>query len=140
MAASSTPTSEFVSAQVGSSRVPPVDIRALGPCRTRVAESIPRVLPNGVGHMELNKPKALNACDRDMVRTMLTLLREWRLNERVKCVLVSSTSPRALSSGGDVKALALAKMEDPQSALNEEVCPPAAPGFFSRDAWSPLPG
>ncbi|MBF4479769.1 enoyl-CoA hydratase [Rhodococcus rhodochrous J3] len=63
--------------------------------RTRVA--------NGVGEVQLDRPGALNALDRSMIRDIRSSLLAWRDDPAVTAVLVTSASDRAFCAGGDVK-------------------------------------
>ena len=62
-----------------------------------------------VGHIELNRPRALNALDVHMVETILKTLHDWRIRADVTGVVVrasaeSTTTARPVfCSGGDVK-------------------------------------
>ncbi len=57
------------------------------------------------GIVTLNRPKALNAITHDMVRALAAKLDEWMTNPRVTRVVVTSSSERAFSAGGDVRAI-----------------------------------
>jgi len=58
-----------------------------------------------LGFINLDNPRALNALDLGMFRTMEAKLLEWRRRGDVACVLLDSTSENAFCAGGDVKAL-----------------------------------
>ena len=73
------------------------------------------VLPNKLGVLSLDRPKALNAADKSMTATMLQILAEWEGSGAVQALLLKSTSERAFCSGGDVKAIALDLKADPAS-------------------------
>lgn len=58
---------------------------------------------NGVGEIQLDRPEALNALDPSMIRDMHAALLQWRDDQAVSAVLVTSCSERAFCAGGDVK-------------------------------------
>ena len=55
-----------------------------------------------VGRIVLNRPRALNALNLDMVRAMTKVLNEWRDDPHVHAVVISGTGERAFCAGGDV--------------------------------------
>ena len=60
---------------------------------------------NGVGHIILNRPKALNAITLGMVRGMHSCLKEWATDESVNVVVVSGAGEKAFCAGGDIRTL-----------------------------------
>jgi len=58
-----------------------------------------------IGHIELNRPKALNALNWNMVQRMHEALGNWELDDSVEAVLVTGTGERAFCAGGDVKSI-----------------------------------
>jgi enoyl-CoA hydratase/carnithine racemase len=66
-----------------------------------------------LGIVTLNNPRALNALDLSMLRTLETKLLEWRQRRDIACIVVHSNSERAFCAGGDVKALVLRLKENP---------------------------
>jgi enoyl-CoA hydratase len=60
---------------------------------------------NGVGRIELNKPKLINALSQDMVARIDDALNAWRDDDSVKLVLVTGRGERGLCAGGDIKAV-----------------------------------
>ncbi|WP_051198162.1 enoyl-CoA hydratase/isomerase family protein [Gordonia shandongensis] len=83
----------------------------------------------GVGHLLLNRPKAINALTHEMVEIMTAALREWRDDDAVHAVVLSGAGERGLCAGGDIvsihrdaKALVEADADDAAAAA----CPSAS--------------
>ncbi len=68
------------------------------------ASTLIRVV-GSVGRITLNRPKALNALDLEMVRAMTAALQAWRGEPAVKLVLVDGAGDRAFCAGGDIRML-----------------------------------
>ncbi len=60
---------------------------------------------NGIGFIQLQRPKALNALSTGMIRAMHAALDAWRGDPRVLAVVVRSEHARALCAGGDIRFL-----------------------------------
>jgi enoyl-CoA hydratase len=58
------------------------------------------------GRISLNRPKAINALDLDMVRAMTTALRNWQHDLAVKLILIDHEEGRGFCAGGDVVTIA----------------------------------
>jgi enoyl-CoA hydratase len=58
-----------------------------------------------LGHLVLNRPKAINALTHSMVLTIAAALDEWETDDSVDTVLVSGTGERGLCAGGDIVAI-----------------------------------
>ncbi|MFE0151564.1 enoyl-CoA hydratase/isomerase family protein [Nonomuraea sp. NPDC059007] len=58
-----------------------------------------------LGHILLNRPKALNALTHDMVRHIDAALRAWESDETVQAVLISGAGERGLCAGGDIRSI-----------------------------------
>lgn len=56
-----------------------------------------------IGCITLDRPKALNSLSLEMVRALHTNLQMWRDDDKVKAVLIKSSSERAFCSGGDIR-------------------------------------
>lgn len=62
---------------------------------------ISRVTGN-LGHITLNRPKALNALTTEMCEAITELLTTWEADDNIGAVLVDGAGDRAFSAGGDV--------------------------------------
>lgn len=60
---------------------------------------------NGLGRIELNKPKAINALGIDMIKIVNDALAQWKDDESVRAVLITGRGERGLCAGGDIKAI-----------------------------------
>lgn len=58
-----------------------------------------------IGHILLNRPKALNALDLDMMRAMQAALADWRDDPSVHAVVIEGAGGRAFCAGGDIRAI-----------------------------------
>src|SRR5690348_6956745 len=76
------------------------------------------------GRILLNRPKALNALDLDMIRTITRILQEWREDPHVHVVVIEGAGDRAFCAGGDIRAL-----RDNQLSGNR----PAVDAFFTEE-------
>ncbi|MCH8489428.1 MAG: enoyl-CoA hydratase/isomerase family protein [Oceanicaulis sp.] len=59
-----------------------------------------------VGRLTLNRPKALNALNQDMVDAMTSALLDWREDAGVKAVVVDGAGEKGFCAGGDIRMLA----------------------------------
>ncbi|MFV8382379.1 enoyl-CoA hydratase/isomerase family protein [Corynebacterium hindlerae] len=57
------------------------------------------------GVLTLNRPKALNALDPEMVRIITEQLEEWRDDPEVHRVIITSNSEKGFCAGGDIKVV-----------------------------------
>ena len=55
-----------------------------------------------IGHILLNRPKALNALTLEMCEHLLPKLKEWGADDKVKAVVIRGTGEKAFCAGGDV--------------------------------------
>ncbi|MCW2950604.1 MAG: Enoyl-CoA hydratase [Thermoleophilia bacterium] len=58
-----------------------------------------------LGHITLNRPKALNALTLDMIRAIDAALTEWEHDDQVRCILLDGAGERGFCAGGDIKAI-----------------------------------
>jgi enoyl-CoA hydratase len=63
-----------------------------------------------LGHLILNRPRALNSLTHGMVDTVRSALEEWRYDDGIRTVLISGSGERGLCAGGDVVTLHRAVM------------------------------
>jgi enoyl-CoA hydratase len=73
----------------------------------------------GVGRLTLNRPRALNAVDIDMVGRLAGALDAWEHDADVEVVLLDGAGDRGFCAGGDVRALREQVM-GPEAALAAE--------------------
>ena len=59
----------------------------------------------GVGLIELNRPKAMNALSLPMLHAIEHALNEWRDDPAIHAIVIHSTNPRAFCAGGDIRFL-----------------------------------
>lgn len=58
-----------------------------------------------LGHVVLNRPRAINALDAEMVEIIQRTLDAWAADSRVRTVLISGAGDRGLCAGGDIRAI-----------------------------------
>ena len=58
-----------------------------------------------VGRITLNRPRALNALDHDMIRAIAAALDEWQDDPAVHAVMIDGAGGRAFCAGGDIRAV-----------------------------------
>ena len=58
-----------------------------------------------IGHLTLNRPKALNALDTGMLHAMTAALAVWRDDPSIHAVVVDGAGGRAFCAGGDIRAI-----------------------------------
>lgn len=83
-------------------------LAAAHPRATRMSGE-PEVLTrvdSGVGHITLNRPKALHALNRGMCEIMTEALLDWRFDPSVKSVLIDHAGERGFCAGGDIRMIA----------------------------------
>ncbi len=59
----------------------------------------------GLGHLTLNRPRAINALDLDMIRALHVTLDRWQRDTDVDVVLLDGAGERGFCAGGDIRAL-----------------------------------
>jgi len=58
------------------------------------------------GLITLNRPKALNALNLNMIRQMYPTLKEWETDPNIGVIVIKGAGPKAFCAGGDVRAIA----------------------------------
>ncbi|GAA3923172.1 3-hydroxyisobutyryl-CoA hydrolase [Microbacterium invictum] len=58
-----------------------------------------------VGHLTLNRPRAINALDLGMIERLAAALDEWERDTDIEIVLLDGAGDRGLCAGGDVRGL-----------------------------------
>ncbi|GAA0349143.1 enoyl-CoA hydratase/isomerase family protein [Bowmanella denitrificans] len=66
-----------------------------------------------IGHVTLNKPKALNALNLSMIRLLLPQMLAWQQDDEVVAVILDGSGDKAFCAGGDVVAMHNAMAEKP---------------------------
>jgi len=64
------------------------------------------------GLITLNRPKALNALNLPMVRTIHPVLKAWNKDDSIGCVVIKGAGEKAFCAGGDVKSIAVNRGSD----------------------------
>lgn len=58
-----------------------------------------------IGRLTLNRPKAINALNPEMVAIMRRALAEWATSDAVRTVVISGNGERGLCAGGDIREI-----------------------------------
>lgn len=65
-----------------------------------------------LGEVKLNRPKALNSLDLDMIDAITAQLTQWEQDQSVSLILLSGEGEKGFCAGGDVKAVRSALLAD----------------------------
>jgi enoyl-CoA hydratase len=60
---------------------------------------------DGSGHVTLNRPKAINALNFDMCRTIIAALQSWEFDPEIAAIIIDHSAGRGFCAGGDLRAL-----------------------------------
>ncbi|MBO9508729.1 enoyl-CoA hydratase/isomerase family protein [Thalassospira sp. A3_1] len=71
-----------------------------------------------IGHILLNRPKALNALDLPMVDAITAKLREWENDATVVAIVIEGAGEKAFCAGGDIRGLYDARKRDDDALLD----------------------
>jgi enoyl-CoA hydratase len=58
-----------------------------------------------IGIITLNRPKALNALNAELLKELVTALEEWDRDDSIRCIILTG-SDRAFAAGADIKEMA----------------------------------
>src|SRR6185369_10933201 len=83
----------------------------------QAADEIQFAVRGRLGHITMNRPKALNALTHDMSLRLDAQLRHWETEPRVETVIITGAGEKAFCAGGDVRALWAA---GPKGKLTQE--------------------
>ena len=61
--------------------------------------------PDGVGHLELNRPEVRNAINLEVVNAFHAVLDDWARRDEVKVVVISGAGGKAFAGGADIAEL-----------------------------------
>ncbi len=81
-----------------------------------------------IGYICLNKPKAFNAIDLEMVRLMQIRLDAWKDDPRLAFIFLEGSGDKAFCAGGDVKGLYSGRVDTEEGIDN-----PSAIEFFDEE-------
>ena len=70
-----------------------------------LSDQISATVADGVGHLTLDRPSALNALSYEMIRELTSVLEVWRDDSEVGIVVLDGAGERGFSAGGDVREL-----------------------------------
>lgn len=62
-------------------------------------------IASNIGIIILNRPKALNALNHEMIMSIYNILLEWREDPEITMVVIRGNSERAFCAGGDIRSL-----------------------------------
>ncbi len=63
------------------------------------------IRPDGVAHLELNRPEVRNAINLEMIQALHAQLDAWAVHDGVQCVVVSGAGGKAFAGGADIAEL-----------------------------------
>ncbi len=69
------------------------------------AEKVRYSISGGSGYIQLNRPKALNSLDQDMITSIDAAVDLWREEPSVHQIVITSGHEKAFCAGGDVRAV-----------------------------------
>ena len=76
------------------------------------------------GSILMNRPKALNALNQEMIRGFAAAIADWRHDASVKLALLEGAGGRAFCAGGDVRAVRASAVAGDRAAVE---------AFFSEE-------
>lgn len=100
-------------------------------------------IEGGVGVLTLNRPKAINSLNQNMVTALSVMLTDWANDPAISAVVLAGAGERGLCAGGDVVAIyhsAKAGGADARRFWHDEYLLNAAIGRFSKPYVSLMDG
>ncbi len=73
-----------------------------------------------LGRLTLNRPRVLNALNREVIHTLARQLREWADSPHIDAVLIDGAGSRGLSAGGDLREFVGLPFEEARDLLAYE--------------------
>ncbi len=70
-----------------------------------VSDQISVTVADGVGHVTLDRPQALNALSYSMIRELTEVFTVWRHDSEVSLIVLDGAGERGFSAGGDIREL-----------------------------------
>ncbi|WP_173922636.1 enoyl-CoA hydratase/isomerase family protein [Agromyces sp. Marseille-P2726] len=70
-----------------------------------MSDEISATVADGVGHVTLDRPQALNALSFEMIRELTAVFELWRDDPEVGLVVLDGAGDRGFSAGGDIREL-----------------------------------
>jgi enoyl-CoA hydratase len=70
-----------------------------------VSDQISASVADGLGHVTLDRPQALNALSYEMIRELTDVFEAWRYDTEVAVVVIDGAGERGFSAGGDIREL-----------------------------------
>ncbi|GAA1839841.1 enoyl-CoA hydratase/isomerase family protein [Agromyces salentinus] len=70
-----------------------------------MSDHISASVADGVGHVTLNRPKALNALSYEMILALTEVFDAWRDDSEVAVIVLDGAGERGLCAGGDIREL-----------------------------------
>jgi enoyl-CoA hydratase len=70
-----------------------------------VSDHISATVADGLGHVTLDRPRALNSLSYEMIRELTAVFELWRHDSEVGVVVIDGAGERGFSAGGDVREL-----------------------------------
>ena len=70
-----------------------------------MSDQISASVADGLGHVTLDRPQALNALNYEMIRELTVILELWRDDPEVGVIVLDGAGERGFSAGGDIREL-----------------------------------
>lgn len=70
-----------------------------------MSDHISATVADGLGHVTLDRPRALNALSYEMIRELTAVFELWRHDTEVGVVVIDGAGERGFSAGGDIREL-----------------------------------